>query len=417
MNNDKMKPQTNPYLWALVTVISLFFFWGLAISLLDVLNKHFQDILHISKGQSSLVQVAIYGAYFLMALPAGFITKKYSYQRGIQIGLVGYALGAFLFIPAAGFYPFIMALFIMGCGLAIIETSANPYISILGDPSKAVLRLNLAQSFNGLGVVLGPLIGGLFIFQNEASTEESSLHSIKVAYFVIGLLVSLLLLLFCMIKLPKFDLSKEEQEVEAAESLSKGKSLFQRPTFLFAVLAQFFYIGAQASVWGFFINFVSDEFPSISNKSAAYYLTLGMLLYMIGRFLGTFLLKFISPQRLLFLFASLALTSCVAALLATGFIALIALMLCCFSMSIMFPTIFALGLDNLGSLKNKGSSIMIMSIVGGAVFPPIMGTVADMYSIKTSFLIPLCCFLVVIAFAIYVNYNREKYIAFAKTRS
>lgn len=208
--NEPMQERTTPlarketYIFPLVMVTTLFFMWGLAISMLDVLNKHFQDVLNVSKAQSGLIQFAVYGAYFLMALPAGYFMQRFGYQRGILLGLSLYAIGAFLFYPAsqvATFGFFLTALFVIGCGLAIIETAANPYVTVLGKPDGAVFRLNLAQSFNGLGVVLGPLIGGLVLFADEANS--AGLASVQKPYLVIGCVVCVLLVVFSSIRLPE----------------------------------------------------------------------------------------------------------------------------------------------------------------------------------------------------------------------
>src|SRR3546814_692888 len=246
--------------------------------MLDVLNKHFQDVLDVSKGQSGLVQFAVYGAYFLMALPAGYFMRRYGYKKGILLGLSLYAIGAFLFYPAAGvatFGSFLTALFVIGCGLAIIETAANPYVTVLGKPDGAAFRLNLAQSFNGLGVVLGPLIGGLVLFAEDNS--NAGLTSVRQPYLVIGCIVLVLLFVFSFVKLPEIT-SEEESDTEksaggAASATGSAKKLFQHRHFVNGILAQFFYIGAQEGVWGFFINYAVDEVPGMNNQSASFYLS------------------------------------------------------------------------------------------------------------------------------------------------
>ncbi|GGG73548.1 L-fucose:H+ symporter permease [Parapedobacter pyrenivorans] len=385
------------YFFPLVMVTTLFFMWGLAISMLDVLNKHFQDVLAVSKGQSGLVQFAVYGAYFLMALPAGYFMRRFGYQRGILLGLSLYALGAFLFYPAAQvatFGFFLTALFVIGCGLAIIETAANPYVTVLGNPNGAVFRLNLAQSFNGLGVVLGPLIGGLVLF--TAGSADEGLTSVQQPYLIIGCVVLALFVVFSLVKLPEIT-ATEETAVE--QSADASKKLFQHRHFVFGLVAQFFYIGAQAGVWGFFINYVADEVPGMTNKTGAFYLTAAMALYTAGRFLGTALLRYVSPTKLLAGYALIAALSMVTVMLNLGLISIYALMLSCFCMSIMFPTIFALGLKGLGKETKQAGSYMIMSIVGGALIPPIMGLLADAAMTSMAFVLPCFSFMVVFWYA------------------
>lgn len=388
------------YALPLVMVTTLFFMWGLAISMLDVLNKHFQDVLQVTKGQSGLVQFAVYGAYFLMALPAGRFMNRYGYKRGILLGLSLYAIGAFLFYPAAQvatFGFFLASLFVIGCGLAIIETAANPYVTVLGKPEGAAFRLNLAQSFNGLGVILGPLIGGLVLFAGE--TGNSDLHSVQQPYLVIGCVVMALFIVFSFVKLPEINPDEDHPATTQPGLEDQPKKLFQQPHFVNGLIAQFFYIGAQAGVWGFFINYVVDEVPGMSNQNAAFYLSAAMILYTIGRFLGTALLRRVAPAKLLAIYAMVAILSLVVVLLNLGVISIYALMINCFSMSIMFPTIFALGIKGLGRETKKAGSFMIMSIVGGALIPPLMGLLADATDTSKAFYLPTLSFIIVFWYA------------------
>lgn len=389
--------------------------------MLDVLNKHFQDVLQVSKGQSGLVQFAVYGAYFLMALPAGYFMRRFGYKRGILLGLSLYAFGAFLFYPAAEvatFGFFLAALFVIGCGLAIIETAANPYVTVLGKPEGAVFRLNLAQSFNGLGVVLGPLIGGLVLFADD--TNSTGLTSVQQPYLVIGCIVLALFVIFSFVKLPEITFGEEgqteesadaarpardvagtanEEAVPARDAARPAKKLFQHRHFVNGLLAQFFYIGAQAGVWGFFINYAVDEVPGMNNQSASFYLSAAMVLYTAGRFLGTALLRYVKPAKLLAIYAMVAVLSLGIVLFNPGIIAIYALMVNCFCMSIMFPTIFALGLKDLGGETKKAGSYMIMSIVGGALIPPLMGLIADFADTSMAFILPAISFIVVFWYA------------------
>lgn len=386
----------HPYLLPFILITSLFFMWGFAISMLDVLNKHFQDALHVTKAQSGLIQLAVYGAYFLMALPAGYFMQKYSYKMVILVGLGLYAAGAFLFYPAtqiATFEFFLLALFVLGCGLAIIETAANPYVTILGKPEGAAKRLNLAQSFNGLGVILGPLIGGLLLFSGRHE-ETVSLESISTPYMVIGMLALCLLFVFYTVDLP--EIRTEKNSHETTEELQISTSIFKQKHFIYGIIALFFYVGAQAGVWAFFINYAVEESSGMTNQEGAFYLTAAMVAYTIGRFGGTWLMQYLSPRILLLVYAILAILSIGVVLAQLGMVSVYALILACFCMSIMFPTIFSLGIRGLGNETKRAGSYMIMSIVGGAVFPPLMGWIADTTQISFAFCLPLICFMVVL---------------------
>lgn len=393
------RTQKETYVFPLAMVTLLFFMWGLAISMLDVLNKHFQDVLQVSKGQSGLVQFAVYGAYFLMALPAGYFMRRFGYKPGILLGLALYAFGSFLFYPAAQvatFGFFLTALFVIGCGLAIIETAANPYVTVLGNPEGSVFRLNLAQSFNGLGVVLGPLIGGLVLFADE---EGGTLIDVQQPYLIIGCVVLVIFVVFSLIKLPEISVEDDTPAPQSAGTVVASKKLFQHRHFVNGVIAQFVYIGAQAGVWGFFINYVVDEVPGMTNKTAAFYLTAAMVLYTAGRFLGTALLRYVSATRLLAVYALVATLCLIVVMLNWGVISIYALMISCFCMSIMFPTIFALGIKGLGKETKRAGSYMIMSIAGGALLPPLMGLIADVSMTSMAFVLPCISFIVVFWYA------------------
>lgn len=397
----KAQSRLTSYTLPFVLVTSLFFMWGFAISMLDVLNKHFQDVLQVSKGQSGFIQFAVYGAYFLMALPAGYFMRRFGYQKGILLGLFFYAIGAFLFYPAtqvATFGFFLGALFVIGCGLAIIETAANPYVTVLGHPDGAVQRLNLAQSFNGLGVILGPMIGGLVLFAGDAR-QGAVLESIQMPYLVIGLLVLILFVIFSFIKLP--EIGEDNRESASVVASATIRPLFKNRHFVYGVATQFFYVGAQAGVWGFFINYAVEEVEGMHNKQAAFYLSAAMVLYTTGRFGNTWLMRYVKPQHLLMTYAGLAALSMGVVLINLGMLSVYALMVSCFCMSMMFPTIFSLGIRDLGVETKRAGSYMIMSIVGGAVIPPLMGVIADVYSISYSFSLPMVCFAIVFLYAIY----------------
>ncbi|WP_294735951.1 sugar MFS transporter [uncultured Pseudomonas sp.] len=383
------------YRWALMLVTSLFFLWGLSYGLLDVLNKHFQEVLHVSKAQSGLLQSAYFGAYFLIALPAGLLMDRHGYKAGILLGLCLYAAGALLFMPAAAaasFPFFLFALFVIACGLGCLETAANPYATVLGEPQGAERRLNLAQSFNGLGQFFGPLIGGAMFF-SAGSTPASDMSSLQTTYVVIAVLVLLVALLIARTPLP--DLRAQEQELQPAA----GKGLWQYPEFVGGVITQFFYVAAQVGVGAFFINYVTEHWAQMGNQQAAYLLSIAMLAFMFGRFFSTWLMGRVSAQKLLLAYALINIALCGLVVIGLEGISVIALIAVFFFMSIMFPTLFAMGVKNLGPHTKRGSSFMIMAIVGGALMPYLMGKVADNSTVALAYLLPMGCFVIVAVYA------------------
>lgn len=375
-----------------ILVTSLFFMWGFSYGLLDVLNKHFQETLSITKSRSTLLQAAYFGAYFLMAIPAGLIMKKYGYKSGIIIGLILYAIGAFLFYPSANlrsFEFFLLALFIVASGITCLETAANPYITILGPKHSSEFRLNLSQSFNGVGSFVGPIIAAnLFFASSSKETAGDDLASVKFVYLVVGGVVLAIAVLFLLSYLP------EIKEKEAPVENTGTTSLFRISHFRWAVIAQFFYVAAQVGVGALFINYVTEYWKGMDNEDAAYLLSVSMLLFTIGRFVGTALLKRVPASSLLTAYAVINSVLCVLIMLMPGKVAVVALIIVFFFMSIMFPTIFALGVKGLGENTKKASSFIIMSIVGGALVPPLMGVISN-NSTALSFVVPLVCFLIV----------------------
>ncbi len=383
------------YRWALILVTSLFFLWGLSYGLLDVLNKHFQETLHVSKAQSGLLQSAYFGAYFLIALPAGLLMDRHGYKAGILLGLCLYAAGALLFMPAAAaasFPFFLFALFVIACGLGCLETAANPYATVLGEPQGAERRLNLAQSFNGLGQFFGPLIGGAMFF-SAGSTPASDMGSLQTTYVVIAILVLLVAVLIARTPLP--DLRAQEQALHPVS----GKGLWQHREFVGGVITQFFYVAAQVGVGAFFINYVTEHWAQMSSQRAAYLLSIAMLAFMFGRFFSTWLMGRVSAQRLLLIYALINIVLCALVVMGLEGVSVIALIAVFFFMSIMFPTLFAMGVKNLGPHTKRGSSFMIMAIVGGALMPYLMGKVADHSSVALAYLLPLGCFVIVAVYA------------------
>ncbi len=385
-----MNDTKNKFLLPLILVTSLFFLWGLAYGLLDVLNKHFQESLNITKTRSTLLQAAYFGAYFLVALPAALFMNRYGYKKGIIAGLLLYAAGAFLFYPAAqqsSFNFFLLALFIIASGLACLETAANPYVTVLGKPETSEFRLNLSQCFNGVGSFIGPIIAANLFFGD--TTEKGDLGSVQFVYIAIGMVVLLIAGLFVRTALPEI----AESEL-VSESVQDTKPLSAHPHFINAVVAQFFYVAAQVGVAALFINYCTEAGAGINTPEAAYLLSIAMLLFTIGRFAGTALMRTIAPNKLLSLYALVNIVLCILVITLSGWISVYALMAIFFFESVMFPTIFALGVKDLGHHTKKGSSFIIMSIVGGALVPYAMGMLSER-STATAYAIPLVCFVVV----------------------
>lgn len=393
-----MTLEKNKYLLPLILVTSLFFLWGLAYGLLDVLNKHFQETLGITKQRSMLLQAAYFGAYFLVALPAGLFMQKVGYKKGIIAGLILYAVGAVLFYPSAetaSFSFFLVALFILASGLAFLETAANPYITVLGKPGTSEFRLNLSQSFNGVGSFIGPLIGAALFFSGNGN-ERSDLGAVKFVYLIIAAIVFAVALMFLKTPLPEI----KEEELLQGNVKVVSKPLFQHRHFIWAVVAQFFYVAAQVGVAALFINYCTEKGLGLTNEKAAYLLSGSLLLFTIGRFAGTALMKHIQPVRLLALYAGINILLCIIVIQADGMLSVYSLMAIFFFESIMFPTIFALGIKNLGAQTKKASSFIIMSIVGGAMVPLLMGYLAERYSTPFSYTVPLGCFIIVLSFSL-----------------
>jgi MFS transporter, FHS family, L-fucose permease len=401
--------QQKSYLVPFILVTSLFFFWGLVHNMDPVLIPHLRKAFRLNTLESSLVDSAVFIGYFVMALPAGIIMQRLGYRYGIIIGLLLFATGSFLFVPAANTQQYIFflgALFIIACGLAMLETAANPYATVLGPEETSTQRLNLAQSFNGLAAMLGPVIGGKFILSGKTYTDadlaamteqaraaylHSEASSVKLPYTIIGIVILLVAVLFIINKLPDI---KEEK--------SERKSIwhaFRHPHLTWAVIAQFFYVGGQVCVISFFIN-MAVKSANLEEKVAAQYLGWGFgLAFMVGRFFGTFLMRSIAPSRLLSVYSLINVLLSAIAIFSTGMITVYALICMGFFMSIMFPTIFALGIKGLGHETKIGSSLLIMSIVGGAILPPVLGVIADRSNnIQTGYIVPLVCFIVVFLF-------------------
>ena len=393
------------YLVTLVFVTSLFMLWGIAITMGDVLNRHFQNVLHVSKAESGLVQFSIFGAYAVMGIPAGLFMKRFGYKNGVLLGLGLYAIGAFLFVPAANaesFGFFRIALFVLACGLATLEAVAHPFVAGLGDQRTSDQRINFAQAFNGLGAVVGPLIGGYFILR--AGQEHSNdLASVKLLYQIIGSVILAIAIAFFFVKVPPvqdahaIDAEAESYAVPTQPAdLQAPKSLFGHTHFTWAVITQLFNVAAQGGTWAFFINYGVEKMGFTAEK-AAYYFALSMVMMMVGRFVGTYLMRFIAPNKMLAGFAVGSITMCLIITQSLGWPSFIALLMLNFFFSIMFPTIFSLGLKGLGPHTQQGSSFIVMGVVGGALFPPLMGQIADK-DVAAAYYLPIICYAVIFLF-------------------
>jgi len=515
------------YAFVFILICSLFLLWGFAHALLDVLNKHFQNSLEVTKAQSGCVQAAVYGGYFLMALPAGLIARKFGYKYGIITGLTLFAIGAFWFVPATksdqwtgvsaavgkrfnltvvtspaakakllearndlatakaklsvvskipktkpndaakaaalasdylakaataleaaapsvsstdklalartclteansaletkdfekkcaeasvaivaldkasqitAFGAFLLGLFVIALGLTCLETIANPYATVLGPPETGASRINLAQTNNALGWILGPFVGGLLIFSSGESVNLSNTQ-LATPYIGLGVVVTLILILFAFNKIP--EIHTPEHAVADANHQDKAtgeRSLWSQPHFVLAVAAQFLYVAAQTGINSFFINYVVEVNKWPEQKAALLLSLGGMVLFMIGRFSGSFLMRVMKPHLALGTYALLNVIMMAFVVAGAGFVSALALIACYFFMSIMFPTIFALGIRGLGENTKKGSAFVVMSIVGGAIAPMLMGWIADKYGMQTGFIIPLVCFAAIMIY-------------------
>ncbi|HEX8021403.1 L-fucose:H+ symporter permease [Mucilaginibacter sp.] len=385
-----------------VFVTSLFLMWGLLHSMSDVLNKHFQNVLNLSIFQSGLIQFSVFGAYFIMSIPAGLFMKKYGYKSGVILGLLLFAGGLFLFVPAANaasFAFFRIALFIVGCGMATLETVAHPFAAALGDQRKSDLRLNFAQTFNAVGTIIGPTIGGFFLLSGD-TVKSTDLTSVKTLYVAIGIVVILIAVVFAFLKIPALTDPHATTVADDPEAINvdvaPSKKLFQHSHFVWACVAQFFNVAAQAGTWAYFINYGASVMH-FSDEKAAYFMSLFMGMMLLGRIVGTSLMTVIAPNKLLAVFACGSILMCLVVAQSLGWTSYIALLMINFFFSIMFPTIFSLGIKNLGNHTQQASSFIAMGVVGGAVFPMVMGQIAN-HSVAHAYYLPVICYAVIFLF-------------------
>lgn len=393
MEKQRVALVEKQYIIPFVLLTSLFFLWGGAHAILDVLNKHFQELLAITKAHSALIQVTMYMGYFVMAIPAGLFINRYGYRRGVVFGLLLYGVGSLLFIPGQNlmsFNFFLFSLFVIGCGLVFLETAANPYVTELGAKETAASRLNFAQSFNGLGCIFAPILAGLVLFSDE---EQGASGNVALPYAIMGVIVLLVGIVFTRVRLPEI---KYETEVDES---GHRVSLWSHRLFIFGLIALFAYEVGEISINSFFINYVTEQ-DWMNARQASLVLSFGGLsLFMAGRFIGSWIMRRVRAEKMLFWCATGTVVSTVLVVLDLGLISFIAL-LCCYAFeAIMFPTIFALSLKGLGSHTKRASSFLMMSPVGGAVGPLLMGYVADCSTMSMAFIVPCLSYVVVWLYA------------------
>jgi FHS family L-fucose permease-like MFS transporter len=449
--------------FALVT--SLFLLWGFCNGMIDILNKHFQDSLHINKEQSGLVQFANYLAYFLMAIPAGLIARKFGYKGGILVGLVLIASGAFWFIHAVSigtYSAFLLGLFVIAAGMTCLEAIANPYTTVLGPPEHGATRINIAQTFNGVGWILGPIVGGHFVFAGkDGANANAGLH---VPYLGIGIFAAVWVLVFIFAPVP--DLHAEDESKKSADQktglkpsrgqlagigialaivwgllyffiapilglvwallnlpaslldptkygliavayvgsfivVSKTWDMFRRKHFTLGVAAQFLYVAAQTGIFSFCVNYILENDPDVTPAKAATMLgAIGFVLFTVGRFCGSAVISQFKPHLVLAAYAAINVVLA-AVCMGGGKLGMYAMFGTFFFMSVMFPTIFALGIRGLGDYTKLGASLIVMSIVGGAIAPPRMGHIADVHSMRLGMVVPLVCFVFIALYGLF----------------
>ena len=394
MGSNKPKLISKEYVLPFILITTLFFLWGFARAILDVLNKHFQDEFHITITQSSLIQVTTYLGYFIMAIPAGMFINRYGYRRGVVLGLVVFGLGSLSFVPAmqlATFNAFLVSLFVIGCGLVFLETAANPYATELGPEATASSRLNLSQTFNGMGCFMATLLVGQYLFRNDGTSGN-----VSVPYMVIGIIVMAVAVAFSFVKLPEIH---AEDDGAAAGSLSvRLKALFKHRLFVFGLIALLAYEVAEISINSYFVNFVTGE-GWMDKNMASRIISLALVIFMCGRFICSAIMRYVRAEVMLLICAVVTLACMLVVMCGFGKLSIYALIVNYLFEAMMFPTIFSLALRGLGSLTKSASSLLMMTPVGGCGFM-LMGMVADHSgSMTLPFVIPLAGYAIVAAFA------------------
>jgi FHS family L-fucose permease-like MFS transporter len=405
-----------------VLVSSLFLLWGFCNGMIDVMDKHFQTELHLTLAQSAWVQFAHYLGYFLMAIPAGWLATKLGYKGGIIAGLLLVAVGGFWFIPATNlgaFWAFLVGVCVIASGLTFLETIANPYTTVLGDERYAATRINLAQSCNGVGWILGPIAGAAFFYGKDASGNSTGAETLWIPYAAVGVVVLLLAVVFYFADVPDVRMKDDYHLDDTAADVSH--SIWTHPHFVFAVAAQFLYVAAQAGIFSFFINYMTSQTPPVpeawrtgvlsgwieqgqggplrlTDQGAAALASLGFVCFLAGRFSGAAILRTFAAHRVLGLYGLVNVIVCLLVFLKLGWFSVACVFLSYFFMSIMFPTIFALGIHGLGARAKKASAFIVMAIMGGAILPKLMGAVGDAYDMSRAFAVPMVCFAAVAAY-------------------
>ena len=411
-------------------VTSLFLLWGFCNGMIDVMDKHFQDELHLTLAQSAWVQFAHYLGYFLMAMPAGWLAIKLGYKGGIIAGLLMVAVGGFWFIPAthiAQFWAFLLGVCVIAAGLTFLETVANPYTTVLGDQRYAATRINLAQSFNGIGWIFGPIAGRMFFYSTNAAGQNTGAQTLYIPYVGVAIVVIILAIIFYFANVPDIKV-EDDYHLDDKVPTEEPKSIWAHPHFVLAVAAQFLYVAAQAGIFSFFINYMTTQVPGIpaawdagilkgsfkagqdgvlhiSDAGAASLASLGFICFLIGRFSGAAILKKFSAHKVLGLYALFNVLMTLLVVCKLGWISVASLFLSYFFMSIMFPTIFALGIFGLGVRAKKASAFIVMAIMGGATLPKLMGHIADRYDMSRGFIVPCLCF----AFVAFYGFNWSRF--------
>lgn len=390
------------YTLPFVLITSLFFLWGFARAILDVLNKHFQGAFEMTRTQSSMIQVSVYAAYFLVAIPAGLYINKYGYRKGVVLGLILYGLGAMLFVPgelAMSFGFFLVALFVIGCGLVFLETAANPYVTELGDRATAASRLNLSQSFNGLGCICGPFIGGLLLFPDSGKAQ------IALPYMVMGIIVLCAAFIFSRVKLPEITATDDATSLRH-DTEEKLKGLWSRRGFTFGLFALLCYEIAEISINTFFINYVTDD-GWLDVRTASMILSFGgLLLFMFGRVVGSLIMSRIRAEKVLLVCGVMTVACTAVITLDLGIPSKVALFGCYLFESIMFPTIFAISLKGLGHYTKRAASFLMMTPIGGAIGAFLMGYMGDVAGMSKAFIVPLIGYAVVMLYAMARQSNK-----------
>lgn len=403
----------------LLLIISLFFLWGMANSLNDILATHFKKLFTLTDFRAGLVQAAFYTGYFVFSIPAALWMKRFGYKAAVVFGLLLYGVGALMFYPAVGLQEyslFLLALFVIASGLAFLETSANPLIVAMGDKSTAERRLNFAQSFNPFGCITGVYIGREYIFSgHEPSAIElggmngaqldafysAATQAVQGPYLTLGVVVVFWALLVLLVKFPSVATQRHPAD---ANGWADYSMLLRNRIFMFGVAAQFFYVGAQVGIWSFLIRYGQKAMPGVSDKALANYLVISLVLFMAGRFISAALMLRWRAAWLMKWYALINVLLCLYALVWPGYFGLWALVATSFFMSLMFPTIFSLSIKHLGALAKAGSSLVVMALIGGAVLTAVMGLLSDIWSIHIAVIVPCVCFAVIATFA----YTRDR---------